>query len=162
MQEDLFRRDAACTSMPKLNAKACIMKTWFLKKKSIPFLRTSESILGWKKQSYLNAMESMRCVIWLNNPDIAAAPHHSSQDISSRPHLYHSSVTDDPKMVKTLFAPKGNGNERIGGGWSCCCRLELVPVGAANVPVNSGCCCGSVKTFPAGLISITAPAAFLI
>ena len=27
---------------------------------------------------------------------------------------------------------------------SCCCRLELVPVGAANVPVNSGCCCGSV------------------
>ena len=24
----------------------------------------------------------------------------------------HCAVTDDPKMVKTLFAPKGNGNER--------------------------------------------------
>ena len=25
-------------------------------------------------------------------------------------------VTDDPKMVKTLFVPEGNGNEHIGGG----------------------------------------------
>ena len=38
---------------------------------------------------------------------------------SDRVHLASSAVcavTDDPKMVKTLFAPEGNGNERIGGG----------------------------------------------
>ena len=38
-------------------------------------------------------------------------------------------VTDDPKMVKTLFAPEGNGNERnlvVGGAavvGSSLCRL---------------------------------------